>query len=188
MYNGPLLRALTVSVLCFVVAAALGGIVVLQDPTVGERLVEMIGREIGTQIMDDESWIVAVKLFINNLQVSMILFAGGATFGVLTCVILLSNGLLVGGVIELVRQQQGLVYAAAAILPHGIFEVPAILTAGALGIHLGVLLWHELHGRGDAAAGALVLARIFGAVVIPFLAVAAFIEAFITPEIINLVI
>jgi len=188
MYNGPLLRALTVSVLCFIVAVATGAIVVLQDPTVGERLVEMIAQEIGTRIMNDEAWIVAVKLFINNLQVSLILFVGGATFGVLTCVLLVSNGLLVGGVMELVRQQQGLAYTAAAILPHGIFEVPAILIAATLGIHLGELLWRELHGSGDAAAGALVMGRIFCAVIIPLLAVAAIIEAFITPEIINLVI
>ncbi|KQC05676.1 MAG: hypothetical protein APR53_07015 [Methanoculleus sp. SDB] len=188
MYNRQLLRALTVSVLCFTVAVAMGVVVVLQDPTVGEQLIETIGREIVSQIMDDSPWIVAGKIFINNIQVSLILFAGGATFGVLTCVLLVSNGLVVGGVIELVRQQHGLLYAAAAILPHGIFELPAILTAGALGIRLGELLWRELQGSGDAAAGAIVLARIFCTVIIPVLAVAACVEAFITPEIIKLVI
>jgi len=48
-------------------------------------------------------------------------------------------------------------------------------------------VWIEVNGNGDAAAEALGLGRTFLFVVIPLVAVAAVTEAFITPEIINLV-
>ncbi|NYT05200.1 MAG: stage II sporulation protein M [Methanomicrobiales archaeon] len=188
MFKGRFSVAFLASFLFFAGSTALGVWVVMQDPAVGEALVEAVGRELFSRLMDDAAWVVAVKLFLNNLQACILLFAGGATFGVLTLAVLGVNGLLIGGVLELVRQQQGLLYVTLAIVPHGIFEVPAFLTAAALGLLLGEHLMNELLGHGDAAAGASGLARTFAGIVIPFLAVAAIIEAFITPQILNLLV
>lgn len=104
--------------------------------------------------------------------------------------ILSVNGLLIGALTELVRQQQGgmLFIAAALVPPHGIFEIPpAFLIAGGLGLLLGRELIAEWHGTADAAAEALPLARLFLRVVVPLLAVAAVVEAFITPAILSMI-
>ena len=66
-------------------------------------------------------------------------------------------------------------------------EIPAFIISGTLGLLLARALWIEVNGNGDAAAEALGFGRTFLFVVIPLVAVAAVTEAFITPEIINLV-
>ena len=76
---------------------------------------------------------------------------------------------------------------AAAILPHGIFEIPAFIIAGALGILLAQSLNEEWYGSGDAAVDARRYVRIFLLYVLPLVAVAAYVEAFITPVVIHLV-
>jgi stage II sporulation protein M len=60
---------------------------------------------------------LAVFLFLNNLQACILLFLGGATFGLLTLFIIASNGIIIGGIVEIVREERGLLYVAAAILP-----------------------------------------------------------------------
>ena len=101
--------------------------------------------------------------------------------------ILSANGLLIGVVTELVRSQQGALYVVAALVPHGIFEIPAVLISGGLGFLLARALIAEWHGAADAAAEARSLARLFLRVVIPLLAVAAVVEAFITPAILSMI-
>ena len=80
-----------------------------------------------------------------------------------------------------------MLYVAAALIPHGIFEIPAFITASALGLMLGQALLLELQGRGNAARRASELGSVFLRVVVPLLAIAAVVEAFITPAIIPLV-
>ena len=74
------------------------------------------------------------------------------------------------------------------MLPHGIFEIPALILAGMFGLLLGEELWKELHGTGDAISAAQQYGKLFLAYVLPLLGIAAIIEGFITPEIIQLFI
>jgi len=94
---------------------------------------------------------------------------------------------LIGMVTELVRAQQGALYVVAALVPHGVFEIPAVLISGGLGFLLARALISEWHGLWDAAAEARSLARIFIRVVFPLLLVAAVVEAFITPAILIMI-
>jgi stage II sporulation protein M len=75
----------------------------------------------------------------------------------------------------------------AAILPHGIFEIPAFIIAGALGFTLAGGMWKELTGAGDAASTGLAVGKYFLTLVVPLVAVAALVEAFITPYILQFV-
>jgi stage II sporulation protein M len=78
----------------------------------------------------------------------------------------------------------------AAILPHGIFEIPSFLLSAALGIIFAQTLLYEWYGEPDIDTGNVVrqLARILVLVVVPLVAIAALVEAFITPEIIKMVV
>ena len=78
-------------------------------------------------------------------------------------------------------------FVAAAIVPHGIFEIPAFILAGAFGILLAQSLIAEWYGSGDTAADARGYGKLFVTVVLPLLATAAVVEAFITPVVIHLV-
>ena len=88
---------------------------------------------------------------------------------------------------EIVHKDHSVVFVAAAILPHGIFEIPAFILSGSFGILLAQSLMVEWYNGGDAAEDARGFARLFIVYVVPLVAIAAFVEAFITPIIIHLV-
>ncbi|MDD3933800.1 stage II sporulation protein M [Methanoculleus sp. UBA303] len=187
MSEGSLAGATGLAAVLFAVSVGLGVVAVARDPAVGAEVMTLFRDQVASQLLSDSPPVLAGKIFINNLSTCALLFLGGASFGVVTVLILTANGLLIGAVAELVRQQQGLLFIAAALVPHGIFEIPSFLIAGGLGLLLGQELIAEWHGRGDAAAGAWSLARLFLRVVVPLLAVAAVVEAFITPAIISMI-
>lgn len=187
MSEARILPAALASLFIFGLCVGLGVIAVLQDPALGEQVLGMLNEELFGQILDDTPAMVSLKLFLNNLEACIILFLGGASAGLLTVFVLGVNGIIIGVVMELVRQEQGMLYVAAALIPHGIFEIPAFLAASALGLALGQALLLEVHGEGDAAMKASELGSAFLRVVVPLLAVAAVVEAFITPAILQLV-
>ena len=170
----------------FAVAVAFGVVVVTRDPGVGEEVTTLFAEQVAGDLRSDSPAVLAVKLFLNNLTACLLLFLGGASLGIITVLILSANGFLIGAVMELVRQQQGLPYIAAALIPHGIFEIPAFLIAGGLGLLLGLELTAEW--QGNAAARAAPLARLFLRIVVPLLAAAAVVEAFITPAILSMIV
>ncbi len=88
---------------------------------------------------------------------------------------------------EIVRHDHSPLFVAAAILPHGIFEIPAFIISGALGVLLAQSLIAEWYGGADTAPEANKLALLFVTFVLPLITVAAFVESFITPVVIHLV-
>ncbi|MCK4270120.1 MAG: stage II sporulation protein M [Methanogenium sp.] len=188
MFNDSLLYATVAALLILVLGWGIGTLAVMEDPTLGEDLMQTLNQEVFGKILDDNQIVLCFNLFLNNLEASIILFLGGATFGVLTLIVLSTNGIVIGMVIEVLREQQGLLYILAGVIPHGIFEIPAFVISGGLGLLLAEELLREARGKGDAAEKAKDYSIVFLKAVIPLLAIAAFVEGFITPEIINLVV
>lgn len=188
MFDGSDRTAAFITVGILILTGILGGFAVHADESVGAELIGLMNEEIFDNIESGNSAVVAANIFVNNLQTSVILFIGGAAFGLITILVLSVNGFVIGIVIEYVRQEQGLYVILAGILPHGIFEIPALVLAGMFGLLLGGELWKELHGSGDAITAAEQNGRRFLVYVLPLLGIAAIIEGFITPEIIQLFI
>lgn len=186
MSEGSLFGSAVIAALVFAVSVGVGVAVVAGNPSIGAEMMTLFSEEVVAGLLSDSPGVLAGKLFLNNLGVCLLLFLGGASLGVVTGLILTVNGLLIGMVAEVVRQEQGLLYVAAALLPHGIFEVPAFLVAGGLGLLLGRELIAEWYGRGDAAARAVPLAGLFLRIVVPLLVAAAAVEAFITPAVLSM--
>lgn len=144
-------------------------------------------NEIFLEVNDKSPLGLFFKILLNNLEACLLIFLGGVSLGAISILIITLNGFVIGSVIASVRGEHGLLFMAAAILPHGIFEIPAFVIAGALGLSLAREVWLEIKGRGDAAKVAQMLGMIFIKNVIPLITLAAFIEAFITPYIVTLV-
>ncbi|KAF1078926.1 stage II sporulation protein M [Methanogenium sp. MK-MG] len=154
MFDGSYRTAAIVTVGILILTGVIGGFAVHSDPSVGEELIAMMNEEVFENIQSENPAVVAFNIFANNTETSIILFIGGASFGLITTLILSFNGFVIGMVVEYVRQEQGLYVILAGILPHGIFEIPALVLAGMFGLLLGEELWKELHGNGDAISAA----------------------------------
>ena len=183
----PLKNALVVTILLFIVAMLVGWVGTAHTPAIGEQLMEVFEKEVAGQITVSDPVDMCVKLLANNLEACIMLFLGGASFGILTLFILGLNGLVIGSVTEIVSQGHSAAFIAAALLPHGIFEIPAFIIAGALGFCMAQSLIAEWYGAGDTGEDAGKYGRLFLMYVLPLISVAALVEAFITPAVIQLV-
>ena len=131
----------------------------------------------------------ALFIFANNVRSTLLAFLGGiVSFSVLGMLAYLVNVGLVGGLLGLVKLMgySPTLLFVAGLLPHGIFEIPAQIISGAIILRIGAVLVTPQLGK---SMGQMVLelladwAKIFIGLVIPLLAVAAVIEAYVTPMI-----
>jgi stage II sporulation protein M len=168
--------------------------------------------------------VLALTLFYHNARASLLAVAAGAVpFLCLPVLDPFVNGAALG-LLASISKHQGLnvpLLFLKSVVPHGLFELPAVLYAASAGIYLSVTLGRILRvklqeRREDRAAGAppradggiatggielageppetrtgdrptvagclAAVARSFILVVLPLLLVAAFIEAFVTPN------
>ncbi len=128
-------------------------------------------------------------IFANNLRATSVVFLGGlVSFGVLGVIAYMINVGLVGavlGVFKLIGYSPTLLFAAG-LLPHGIFEIPALMLASATVLRTGAAL--VLPQTGKSMGQVLVelladCAKIFFGFVIPLLLIAALVESYVTPSI-----
>lgn len=126
-------------------------------------------------------------LFLNNTRaVAFIFLAGLASFSVLGILLYMLNISLIGGVYGLLELLglSPLQIFLAGVLPHGIFELPALLIGSSVVLYIGAALVTPQTGK---SMGEVIIelmadwAKIFIGLVVPFLAIAALIEAYITP-------
>ncbi len=186
--NTPLKNAIVLTILLFFSMLTIGWVGAAQHPAIGEQLLSFFEKEVAGQMMGDNSFELCGKILINNLETCILLFLGGASFGIITILIMSLNGIVIGAIVQMVLKDHSPAFIAAALLPHGIFEIPGFILAGALGILFSQALVSEYYGQGDAAGEAARLSRMFFTTVLPLIVVAAIVEAFITPQVIQLVV
>lgn len=131
-------------------------------------------------------------LFYHNARTTVVfLLLGLVSFGTLGLTLFIGNIALVGGVLgaaQLVGYSPWLAFVAG-ILPHGIFELSAIILATAAMLRVGAQL---VTPQSDKSLGEILLLsladwfRVFVGIVLPLLAIAALVEIYITPLFIKL--
>jgi uncharacterized membrane protein SpoIIM required for sporulation len=81
-----------------------------------------------------------------------------------------------------------LVFAGTFVLPHGLFEIPAVILASAFALRLGASVTAPREGLtvGEALVAATAdFLKVFLFLVVPLLLIAAFAEARLTPQIVH---
>jgi uncharacterized membrane protein SpoIIM required for sporulation len=139
-----------------------------------------------------DTQIPAPLLFLYNTRTTIVfLLTGLFSFGTLGLTLFMLNFVLVGGVLgaaELVGFSPLLTFAIG-ILPHGIFELTAVILATAAMLIVGAQL---VSTNTDKSLGETLLLsltdwlKVFIGLVVPLLAVAAVIEIYVTPMLIKL--
>src|SRR5579859_3550238 len=126
---------------------------------------------------------MATLIFTNNIQVAFLAFAGGVLCGLGTTYVLVSNGVLLGGVLGAAQFYGVSPLVWSFISPHGYLELTCIVIAGAAGLMLGdALLRPGLALRREALARASRRAVELAVGAAPVLVVAGLIEGFISPS------
>ncbi|UZW66609.1 stage II sporulation protein M [Priestia flexa] len=116
----------------------------------------------------------ATFFFIQNFKVVLMLLSGIFCFGLSTFLVLVINGFWLGGVIASQYLNGTSVWELCiSILPHGIFEIPALLLAGYIGF-VGFKFYFQKKNwkRNLSTVGIIVV----------LLLIAYFIEGFVTPK------
>lgn len=130
-----------------------------------------------------ESPAISSFIMTNNIRVTLNAVALGVTMGLGTAMVLIFNGLMIGGLSGVAMNEHVNLLFWAVILPHGILELSAISMAGGAGLVLARAIYApgDLPRRdairiagGEAARLAIGVAAI--------LIVAGLIEGFITPQ------
>ncbi len=127
--------------------------------------------------------LLSAGITANNVQVSLMAFAGGMTFGVVTVYAMITNGLMLGVLAGVFAKAGASLSFWALIVPHGALELPAIVLAGASGLVLAkALISPGDLPRSDAlkAVSKEAVQIVLGAV--PLLIIAGVIEGFFTPS------
>jgi uncharacterized membrane protein SpoIIM required for sporulation/ABC-type transport system involved in multi-copper enzyme maturation permease subunit len=127
----------------------------------------------------------------HNLQaIVVMLLAGLFSFGVLGVLVYLLNMSIIGAVLALIGAIGGspLNVAIYGILPHGIFEIPALILASAGVLYIGIIL---VTPRPQRTLGEVLIEAIADwmkiglGLVLPMLTIAAFIETWVTPALLS---
>jgi uncharacterized membrane protein SpoIIM required for sporulation len=180
----------------FLAAAGYAFVVTRADPALGEQFLPAGLREGARALREgtgppDEGWEALVRalgpgfsvvIFVNNITVGFLAFAGGVVFGLGTLAALMQNGMLLGALSAFVVGTPSERAYWSLILPHGSLELPAIFLCGGAGLLLG---W-SLISPGDLPRlvslrrrAGVAVRLVAGAAVV--LVVAGLIEGIITP-------
>lgn len=186
-------KFIMVAMVLFVLGGAAGFISVASNPL---HLYSILPAEMVQGIDPDQlgasngavnSSLMSAEIMTNNIQVAILAFAGGITFGILTVYLLLYNGLMVGALAATFWHYDKSYEFWAYIVPHGMVELTAIFIAGGAGLLMGYKLF--VPGRFTRSFQLKQQAKrsvqlLLGTV--PLFVIAGIIEGFITPAALSL--
>jgi uncharacterized membrane protein SpoIIM required for sporulation len=124
---------------------------------------------------------VSIGIFINNIQVTFLAYAGGMTLGLLTGYVLVTNGIMLGAIAGLATGAGNGDDIVRLIAAHGVLELSCIAVAAAAGLRVG---WALVEPGAVTRAAALraEAGRSVGIVLgtMPWLILAGLVEGFVT--------
>jgi len=117
-------------------------------------------------------------ILTHDLVASILFLFTGLFFGILPILAIGANGFLLGVLYRQVAEGIGYWKAAWKVLPHGVFEIPALLIAASYGLWLGVMVVRRMRGKESTPLRSHIghASRQYLAVVFPLLIVAAAVE------------
>jgi stage II sporulation protein M len=123
-----------------------------------------------------------LEIFKNNVRNSLMALVLGVGLGIVPFMVATANGLVLGMLADFVSRQQGTLFVIAALLPHGIIELPMVLISVGIGLRLGHVMYMYLKGiRANITQELTQGVWFYVRWVVPLLLVAAFIESYVTP-------
>jgi len=183
-----------VSIRNLVLATSLFIIAIVLGTLIGQNAALEVLRRLGGLVerfarTDNLSLLLFLLIFINNGVKALAIIFLGILLGIPPILFIGLNGFIVGSVGSALESAMGWKYVMASVVPHGVIEVPMLLLATALGLTVGMESFKWLTRRESRVKLQLSeCLKIYLKWILPGLAVAAVIEAFITDLLIGLII
>lgn len=179
-------KEIIISVVVFILGIAL--LFVCIKPEVANEMIKNF-FEGKTDILAPDGTVTAFGLLRNNVTASLVMFlAGIIPFIFLPLIGIFVNGAIIGALFKLFYANGVNILALfiRGILPHGIFEIPALVISAAMGVKLCMTVIKKIRKK-DVSLGETLreLGITFITVVVPLLIVAALVEAYVTPSLIG---
>ena len=182
------------SAIAFFTLAVLAFIICLALPDLRQRLVDYVLSMMGgLDIQDQSGTLSAPALLSNNIRACVFtMMYGLIPFLLLPALSLGINAMLLGvlGAWYVSEGVSPLVYLAA-VIPHGIFELPALILAFATGFYVCGQVTRLCRGNKEGRHVwdcLLLMSQVLLLVLLPLLAAAAVVEAYVTPFVASLFI
>ncbi|MBI2644672.1 stage II sporulation protein M [Candidatus Uhrbacteria bacterium] len=158
-------------------------------PDLQNQIADMFREIIGDTFTFD--FAMVLRIFVNNTTAALIMIFGGVFFGLVPFFAIFFNGFIMGYIIVgsffafPVSILKTLYFSFATIIPHGIFEIPAILFSAALGMRFGIewMQKSSAPNRGDIFRKNFMSALLTIPLLIFVLFIAASVEIFISARI-----
>lgn len=164
----------------FFASAGVGALLVHISPAFAERFLEEMEAAFG--FLEKESSLeLALFVFANNVLKTGLALLLGLLIGIGPVLFLVVNGVALGLVGSALTPELPFHIFLLGVLPHGAFEIPAVLLASSAGIMIGVQVLRRIRGTGGMPGEALHISlSFFLFLVVPLLLIAAFVESFVT--------
>jgi len=141
-----------------------------------EQIIKLVG-ELVEKTQGLSGLELVIFIFLNNLKSSFFAILLGIFFGFISVFIIIVNAYVLGFVGSKVVAAEGF-SILLKLLPHGIFEIPAVIISVAMGLRLGMFLFVH-RGKSKKKEFAKWLRdslRVFIFIIVPLLIIAAIIE------------
>lgn len=126
--------------------------------------------------------------YFNHNIVSLLYFLSGLfTFGLGSIYSLAVNGVMLGVSLEAMSNKASFLGSLVYIIPHGIFEIPAMIIAGAIGLYPWQLIYQFIKGDKRIKIQWRLLAKL-SCIMVGLLFIAGCVEAWVTPYVIKLIL
>lgn len=179
----------------FAFGMVIGGLLLALGVDLFEFFFEMLEEEFEELVPDDpeadepaQLEFTATFFILNNSVPFLMSIVGALSVGVLTVFILLVNGVIVGNLGAGMAGLIGIDYVVLGLAPHGIFELSAIFLAAGVGFRIVYRFGERVAGRRETFFTRAYLIQTAALVVFAWLllVLAAFVEAYVTPELLEL--
>ncbi len=117
------------------------GFLIPAPDALAEQILKLIQELIG-EIKGMSQGELINFIFFNNLQSSFFGMVLGVVFGIFPVIAIIANGYLLGFVASMSVESEGIL-VLWRLLPHGIFELPAVFISLGLGLKLGTFIFQK---------------------------------------------
>ncbi len=171
----------------FVISLFVFGFSVIAGYYLGDTISMALLEEVLGGLPDLEGFdmtLLFVFIIFNNVTKSFLWMVLGVLGGLPPIFFAVLNGFFIGHFSYNIALDYSLNFILAALIPHGVIEIPAILLSSAAGMGLGYAVINSLRGQGSLRVEFRRAILLFITKILPLLVLAAIIEVTLTPFIV----